>query len=187
MNGVPIIGSLRAATPPQAPPPGAADSMSVALGRILRPEAAMRWTGWAARDYTPDRIEQILRSALWGDHVGQWELFSMMEDTWPRLGKALAELKRAVIQMDWRVEPWSEEDQPPTPEAEERARVVSRAIWTMRPRPEEGANGFEATLFDLLDYTPLVFPHPRVTAEDTPAGPTATATSATVGTLLISP
>lgn len=151
MNGVPIIGSLRAATPPPAPPSGAADSMSVALGRILRPEAAMRWTGWAARDYTPDRIEQILRSALWGDHVGQWELFSMMEDTWPRLGKALAELKRAVIQMDWRVEPWSEEEQAPTPEAEERARVVSRAIWTMRPRPEEGANGFESTLFDLLD------------------------------------
>lgn len=36
-------------------------------------------------------------------------------------------------------------------------------------------------------YVDLVFPHPRVTAEDTPAGPTATATSATVGTLLISP
>lgn len=149
MNGVPIIGPLRAAAPPQ-PPPGV-DSMSVALGRILRPEATGRWSGWAAKDYTPDRIEQILRSALWGDHVAQWELFAMMEDTWPRLGKALAELKRAVLQMDWRVEPWAEEDMAPTPAAEERARVVSRAIWTMRPRPEDAANGFEATVFDLLD------------------------------------
>jgi phage gp29-like protein len=96
-------------------------------------------------------VETVLRQALWGDHVQQWELFSLMEDTWPRLGKALAEIKRASIGLDWRVEPWAEEDQPPTPEAEARARLVSRALWTMRPQQDEDANGFESTIFDIED------------------------------------
>lgn len=151
MNGFPVIGTVHQAAVPAPAPPSAAESMAVALGRILNPEAQVRWNGWLARDYTPERIEMVLRSALWGDHVAQWELFALMEDTWPRLGKALAELKRAVGQLDWRVEPWAEEDAAPSKEAEERARVVSRAIWTMRPRPEEAANGFEGTVFDLLD------------------------------------
>jgi phage gp29-like protein len=125
--------------------------MDLPLRRILRPDATLRWSGWGARDYTPERVESVLRGALMGDHVAQWELFHLMEDTWPRLAKALAELKREVIKMDWRVEPWAEEEAAPTPEATERARLLSRAIWSMRPRPEEAANGFEATLMDILD------------------------------------
>ncbi len=143
--GVPL-----AAVAPQ--PMGVAQSDgAMALQRILRPEVATRWSGWLARDYTPDRIEQALRGALMGDHGAAWEVFHLMEDTWPRLQKALGELKRAVLQYDWCVEPWTEEGQPPTPQAEERAKLVSRAVWTMAPRADEAANGFEATLFDLLD------------------------------------
>lgn len=143
------LGALTQVAPTDQVSPS--DLMSTALRRMLRPEATVRWSGLLARDYTPDRVETVLRGALWGDHVSQWELFALMEDTWPRLGKALAELKRAVQQMDWRCEPWAEEDTPPSADAELRARAASRAIWTMDPRPEEGANGFEGTIFDLLD------------------------------------
>lgn len=154
--GVPLsqasTAALQAVAPASTPATtDPADSLSVALRRIVKPEARARWTGFLARDYTPERIETILRGALWGDHVSQWELFTLMEDTWPRLNKALQELKRAVTQMDWRIEPWAEEGQAPTQDAELRARLVSRAIWTMRPRPEEAAAGFEATVEDLLD------------------------------------
>ena len=146
------------------------DQMTAALGRILRPEATVRWNGWLARDYTPERIETILRAALWGDHVAQWELFQVMEDTWPRLSKALAELKRAVQQMDWRTESWAEEDTPPTPEAEMRERTVSAALWTMAPRPEEAANGFEGTVFDLLDAWAKGIAVVEIEWESRPAG-----------------
>lgn len=131
--------------------PQAAGSGGFPIGRILRPEARGYWMGWAARDYTPDRIELVLRDALAGNMVQQWELFMLMEDTWPRLGKALSEIKRAVLQLDWDCEPWTEEDEPPTPEAEERAKLVSRAAWLMRPEATEAGNDFSGTLYDLLD------------------------------------
>jgi len=128
---------------PQTPLPGVA--------RILRPDAAARWMGWRVKDYTPDRIETLLRDAMIGDVAATWEMFWLMEDTWPRLAKALAEVKRAAVQMEWRVEPWAEDDAPATDEATRKARLVSHALWTMRPRPHDGGNGFQATVFDLLD------------------------------------
>lgn len=154
--GVPLAAVM---PPPSAPPAPVLEStpgrsrydMAVPLHAILRPEVAARWTGWAAKDYTPERIEQVLRNGLYLDHVTQWELFWMMEDTWPELAKCLAELRRGVMQMDWRVEPWAEDDAAPTATAQERASLVSHAVWTMRPRAEEAASGFEGTLQDLLD------------------------------------
>ncbi len=130
-----------------APAPG----LDYALQRILRPDAGQNWMGWAAKDYTPEMIELTLRSAMAGDHIRQWELFYLMEDTWPRLAKAVAELKRAVAQLEIEVEPWAEDDEAATPEAAERAKLVSRAVWSMRPRPEEAGNGFTATMTDILD------------------------------------
>lgn len=138
--------AVQAVAPVSAPSVGAPN-----LLRILNSESATRWMGWRARDYTPERIEQVLSDALAGDIGSQWELFSLMEDTWPRLAKALSEVKRAAVQMEWRVEPWAEDGKPATDEAKRRARLVSHAIWTMTPPPDDGANGFGGTVFDLLD------------------------------------
>lgn len=121
------------------------------LGRILRPDVASRWLLPSSKQITPDYIETVLRGALTGSHVLQWELFSLMEDTWPRLAKNLNELKRAVIARDWRIEAWAEEDAPPTDSAEEKAKLVSRAVWTMRPEQDEDGNNFEGLIYDLLD------------------------------------
>lgn len=131
--------------------PASSMGQALPIGRIVRPESRGYWMGWVARDYTPERVELVLRDALAGNLTQQWELFALMEDTWPRLGKALAEVKRAVLQLDWDCEPWAEEDEPPTPEAEERAKLVSRASWTMRPDPAEAGNDFRGTIHDLLD------------------------------------
>lgn len=128
-----------------------AGGMAVALRRIIRPDARAQWTGWLAKDYTPERVEMVLRNALWGDHEAQWELFALMEDTWPRLRKAMLELKRAVVQMDWKVEPWAEDGEAPSELAETKAKVVSHALWRMRPHQGEVANGFQGTVFDLMD------------------------------------
>lgn len=117
----------------------------------LTPLVRDRWMGMTARGWTPDRVELVLRSALAGDHAAQWELFDLMEDTWPRLAKNLGEIKRSVRKMDWTVQPWAEDDEPPTKEAQERAAAISRALWTMAPKADEAENGFLDTVVDLLD------------------------------------
>jgi len=67
------------------------------------------------------------------------------------LSKNLNQLKRSVQALHWKVEPWAEEDESPTPEAIERAALVSRLAWTMRPRIEQQEVGFEGLIYDLLD------------------------------------
>lgn len=120
------------------------------MSRIIRPGAALNWMACSSV-YTPQYIDMILRGAMSGSPVQIHELFDLMEDTWPRLSKNLNELKRAVLGMDWQLEPWHEEDQPPTPEADYRAKLVSNAVWKMRPDPAGDENGLEQTIFDILD------------------------------------
>ena len=121
------------------------------LQRIVKADAMGRWMLPQLSGITPTYIESILRDALVGSHVAQWELFDLMEDTWPRLSKNLNEIKRAVLSLDWHLEPWAEEDAPPTAAAEARAKLCSAALWQMRPDAAGDENGFEDTIYDLLD------------------------------------
>jgi phage gp29-like protein len=121
------------------------------LTRILRPEAAPRWRSARVSTYTPQYVEIVLQNGLAGDLAAQWELFDLMEDTWPRLAKALGELKRQVAAMKWTVEPWAEDDDPASPAAEERAQLVSHAIWQMRPEQDIDETAFTGIVYDLLD------------------------------------
>lgn len=121
------------------------------LQRILRPEAVSRWRGTTVAYYTPQIIELTLRNALMGDLTSQWELFDLMEDTWPRLAKNLAEVKRAVKSMQWTVEPWAEDDAPATPEAEERAKLISHCLWRMSPDVAADERNFPGLIEDVLD------------------------------------
>lgn len=143
-GGLPPV--RRAAAPEQPRLPSSPE-----LRRILRPEAAFSWLMPQLSQLTPTYIEQILRGALMGSPSQAWELFNLMEDTWPRLQKNVLEIKRAAINLNWSLEPWAEEDQPPTPDAEERASLVSHLLWTMRPDPAANENDFEDSLFDILD------------------------------------
>lgn len=104
-----------------------------------------------AATYTPSYIEQLLRGAIAGNHVQQWELFDLMEDTWPRLVKNLNQLKRSVIQLEWDLETWAEEDAPPSDSAEERRKLVSTAVWGMQPAADTDGSAFEDIIYDVLD------------------------------------
>src|SRR6266545_4463115 len=62
------------------------------LQRILRPQAAFRWILPSLAAITPQYVEMILRGALAGNHVQQWELFDLMLDSWPELSACQQEL-----------------------------------------------------------------------------------------------
>jgi phage gp29-like protein len=125
--------------------------MGADMARIVQPAAAGRWLMPSTSQITPQYLETILRGALAGSPVQQWELFDLMEDTWPRLLKNANELKRAVVMRDWECESWHEEDAPPETEADDRRALVSNAVWKMRPNPAGDENGFQQTIYDILD------------------------------------
>lgn len=152
--GVTLAMLRAAAAADSSPSPGRESErkqISPALLPVVQPAARDQWTGKLARSYDPQRIEQVLRSSASGDLLGQWELFDLMEDTAPRIKKNLNKRKRGVLSYLRNFEGWHEEDQPPTPQAEQRAKLVSRALWTMRPRADENQNGFDDTIYDIMD------------------------------------
>lgn len=145
-NGDP--GSVGAKAPP---PSQIASQGPKGLARILRPAAALRWSLPMVASMTPQRVELILRGAVSGDHVRQWELFDMMLDTWPELAACQAELTEGVLSRQIGYDAYAEEGEPPTPSALDKQRTVATALRRMAPAPGADENGLEDTLRDLLD------------------------------------
>jgi phage gp29-like protein len=129
----------------------AAAGMNDLLRQIVRPQAAANWLAPQVAAMTPQRIESILRGALTGDYTQAWQLFDLMEDTWPRLMKNLNEVRRSVTKMEFKVEAWAEEGEAPSESALEKAKFVSRCVRKMRPDVKAEENGFHQTIYDLLD------------------------------------
>ncbi len=121
------------------------------LNSFILPSAQARWLAAGISHYTPERVEQIFRLALSGDIQSQWEMFDLMEATWPQLSKNLNELKDSVTGMELEVVPWSAKGGEPTPEALRRAKLVESALWSMEPDADGDENDFEDTLRDIMD------------------------------------
>lgn len=138
--------SLRGKTPAQNQ-----SSRVSALARILRPQASQRWTMPHIAAITPQYVEMVLRSALAGDHVRQWELFQMMLDSWPELAACQNELIEGVMAQEIAFSPWAEEGEPPTAAALQKQKLVSAALRRMQPDPCADENDLEDTLKDILD------------------------------------
>ncbi len=134
-----------------AAPPVPQTDVSPALARILRPQAATRWLLPQLAAITPQYIESILRNALAGDHVRAWELFDLMEDTWPRLRKNAMELKNGVRNLKPEFAEFAEEEDQPTASATEKMKLVSSALRTMRPDAAADENALTGTISDLMD------------------------------------
>lgn len=148
--GIPAEVPLEAATTQ----PPANKNLSPAMLRIIRPEAQPRWLLPTLSTITPQYLEAVLRGALTGNHVFQWELFDLMEDTWPRLVKNLNELKSSAIahlQEDWQLQPYAVKGKPPTPEAVDRAELVKEALLEMPGDASRDENSFDETCYDILD------------------------------------
>lgn len=127
------------------------NDISPSLARILRPQAASRWMLPNLAAITPQYIEMTLRGALAGSHVQAWELFDLMEDTWPRLRKNALELKNGVRNMKTVFGPFCEEDEQPTDTALQKMKLVSAAVRGMRPDAAADENAFDGVVFDILD------------------------------------
>jgi phage gp29-like protein len=132
-------------------PTSVAQRQPPALPVIIQPDARDRWMAAQVSMYTPERIEATIRGAMSGNLVAQWELFDLMEGTWPRLQKNLNQLKDGVCSFDWQVVPWAAKGEDPTPEAQKRAEFIEDLIWNMEPSPDVDENDFEGTLRDLMD------------------------------------
>jgi phage gp29-like protein len=120
------------------------------MGWIV-PQAQSRWLAAGVAYYTPQRCEQLFRQALAGDLQSQWEMFDLMEATWPELSTCLGQLKDAVVAQGIRVVPFCRKGEKPSATAIERAALVQECIDSMRARPEKDENDFEDSVRDLLD------------------------------------
>jgi len=145
------IALVRAAMPASAPPPTSILRAPRFPDPILVPHARDRWRSAQAASYTPAKIVSTLDGALRGLLHDQWRLFDLMEDTWPRLAKNLAELKASLEEQSWTVTPWAETAAEPTPEALDRKALVEEALWRMTPSPVANEGDFTDTLRDIAD------------------------------------
>lgn len=121
------------------------------LGMILQRQVQDRWMTTEARQYTPAKIEAVIRGAMSGNLISQWEMFDLMEGTWGRLNKNLNELKDAVVDLDWGVQPYAARGTKPTAEAERRAEIVDEMLWNFDPNVAADENDFQDTIRDMLD------------------------------------
>lgn len=135
---------FRAAAPP-------APQLPNGLETIVVPAARDRWRFTRVGTYDPTLIESVLNGVLAGQPRAQWELFDLMEDTSPRLSKALNELKRNVIALDWQVSAWAPRGGKPSPAAQEKAAFCDQLIWSMRPVPAREEENFEGAIYATLD------------------------------------
>lgn len=116
---------------------------------IIAPKAQDRLLELIEREQLPSDVRHTLAGALQGDLFRQQLLFQAMIDTWPRLQKALAEIKRAARKAPWQVKAWANRGKKPTAGAETLAKEVESAVWSMRPDPVRGLKGFEGTVEEL--------------------------------------
>lgn len=117
------------------------------LSVILLPQAMERWSLPRAAQMTPGMIETILISAMTSPTPErEQELYSLMESTWPRLAKNLAEVKEGVLSLDWTIMDGGEEYQ-----IQGAKEMVERARNGMRGDPITGGLGWRGTLATLLD------------------------------------
>lgn len=150
-DGRTVFADERRTSNIEHPTSNAPTNLTGELSRLVRPQAAHRWILPHLAAITPQYIEMVLRGALAGNHVQQWELFDLMIDTWPELSACANELAEGVSRLKLNWEPFCEEDEEASPSAQERMKLCSSALRRMRPDPCADENDLEGTLRDIID------------------------------------
>ena len=114
------------------------------------PLARDRMLDYFEREQLPGDVRSTLQSALNGDLHYQHLLFTAMLDTWPKLQKAIEEISRKVSCAPWKVHPYAERGEKPTPKAEKEAKEVESLVWGMKPKTARMENGMEDTIKALV-------------------------------------
>lgn len=123
-------------------PASLGESINVSLARD-------RMLEFFERDQVPGDVRATLAAALNGDlHLFE-RLCNAMLDTWPKLQKGINEIARLVSIAPWKVIPFADRGEKPTPEAEKLAKEIETLIWTMKPNTPRMERGFEGTVKDL--------------------------------------
>lgn len=120
------------------------------LRPLILPQVRERWTALLRRGVTPERVEQILRGAFAGNLLYQWELFDIMEDTWPMLQKCLNELKRSVERINYTAVPFSI-GKNVSALATKKKDLLAAALKSFRPEITEDENEPGGMIYDLCD------------------------------------
>jgi hypothetical protein len=149
------FASVGSALPPRRDHLQASSTLTAPLGRstlgdsIIVPEARDRLQELVKRIQLPTEVNSTLDGSLDGDLRFQLLLFHAMIDTWPRLQKALREVKLAARNAPWTVTAWSRRGEKPSEQSEALAKEVENSIWSMRPDMARGHKGFEGTVEEL--------------------------------------
>lgn len=134
------------------PPQGPIANQDLDLNdRYIRSDPRELWYLSLPNKLTPQQCLQILRSTLGGDVWQQWQLCAIMLDSWPTFRMASHQLMEAAAYARYAVHPCAEEGKKPTPQAIERADLVSRAIRSMHPDPFNDEKGFSGMCYTLCD------------------------------------
>lgn len=135
----------------KAPAEGNGFDDLVRSDRVIRndPRESFYWT--LPNKLTPQQCLQMLRAALAGDLFQQFNLSQLMLDTWPTFRMAAHQLMESAAYMRYAVHPFAEEGKKPTPRAQEKADLVSRAIRGMAPNPFNDEKGFSGMAYSLCD------------------------------------
>ena len=141
-------------TPTPSTATDATQAAPPALTQIIRPSVRDRWTSVTLQGLTPDLIDQTLRGALSGNLIYQWQLFDLMEDTWPQLQKNLNELKRAVSKVDFTSMPFSLPGAKPSKRAIEKSEFLHRIKDACTPDITLDENSFKRAVESLCDALP---------------------------------
>lgn len=149
------IGSGLPARRDELIPVMAGESTRDSEGAIYNPSIELRSSDRMLdildRDMEPQQARMILQAAIFGDMAQQRKVFNSMIDSWPRLQKAIAELKRAARRAPWKVLAWALRGEKPDEEAERIAKMVENGMWAMKPRAQHNELGFEEIIEALVD------------------------------------
>ncbi|MDE2098224.1 MAG: DUF935 family protein [Patescibacteria group bacterium] len=121
------------------------------LANYLRPQTAFQW--WTLpylSQITPQYVQQILIGGLAGMHVACWQLFDLMVDTNPEIRSCIGEYVDGICAKKIIIEPYHEEDQPPSPNAIRNQKIVSAALRNMVPDVSSDENNLRAVIRDIV-------------------------------------
>lgn len=98
---------------------------------------------------SPQQCVSILRSALGGDLWQQWQLLSLMLDTWPTFRIAAHQLREAASYVKYKVHVEGGDDASKI--NKEKGKLVERAMKNFCPNQFNDEKGFTGMVYDLTD------------------------------------
>lgn len=134
------------------PPRGPVTKYEMDLSeRAVHADPREAWYLTLPSKLSPKQVLQILRSALGGDLWQSFMLTQLMLDSWPMFRKCCHELRTAVSQVKFVVQAASMDGEEPTELAEEKAKLVARAMEGFMPNPFTDEVEFSGMVYHLTD------------------------------------